>query len=167
MINIIEYINEAVKVKMSKVFTSQDKLKSHIISNGVSSSSLPSQLSNNEYNAIADLIWKNYKAYPNAYIFDENNKVFLARTIKYNESSGRVNGASIKYFVVEIFMYIDYKLSRLKFKSYDSVNGVSGNVDLMKDFKSGISLNELLKKYNYENTGELSKEAKEYINTLK
>lgn len=159
MKQIIEYLNEANKIKMSKIFSNQDTLQRALIGRS-------NIMSNDEYDELIDAIWKEYKIFPNSYIFSEDKNIYLAFVSKYKDDSGKVKNAFDKYSI-SIFIPKGMKVYKLVFSGYkDFLTGLKDSENLLQDFKNGISLNELLKKYNYNNYSILDDSIKKMINNL-
>lgn len=165
MKNINEFILESTKIKMSKLFTSNEKLKNNIVDNFRNSkSSLPQKLSENAWNNLNDKIYSEYKVFPNGYIFSDEGKLYLAYVSTESKDSGKVKDSSNKY-TISIYLDIDYKIYKVRFEGYNNyVTGSKINDSIIKDFKNGISLNDLIKKYDYYCS---DKQCEKYLNELK
>ena len=146
---------------MSKVFNSTDKLRNAI---NILLNSKSTKIENFDLKSLIDAIYDQYKTFPNGYILSEDGKLFLALVSTGKSDSGRVSNA-IKNYKISIFIDLGRKIDKLVFDGYKSLlTDLENNASLVDDFKSGISLNELLKKYNYNKAfSELSDNGKEFI----
>lgn len=162
MKHIIDYINEAYSQKMSKVFNSTDKLE-----NAIYKLQNQNKIEKFDLESLTDAIYDQYRTFPNGYILSEDGKLFLALVSKGKSASGRVSNA-IENYKISIFIDLGRKIDKLVFEGFKSfLSSSENNASLVDDFKSGISLNELLKKYKYNNAfSELSDNGKEFIKNI-
>lgn len=63
MKTLIDCINEAYNIKMSKTFSTIDKLKRALTGHPGSRSSLPKTLTEEEFNALSDNIYNEYRVF--------------------------------------------------------------------------------------------------------
>ena len=85
---------------------------------------------------------------------------------KSEEDTGRLKGGTYKYNI-SIFIESGYKLNKLHFSGVEiPVNNISNDEDLIKTFKNGISLNQLVKKYKYDVYSKLNSSAQKFVKEL-
>lgn len=166
MKSLIDCINEAYKIKMSKVFSTIDKLERALMWHPGSRSSLPKTLTEEEFKALSDNIYKEYKVFVNGYIFSDDGELYLAYVQKSEVDTGKLKGGTYKYSI-SIFIESGYKLNKLHFSGFEiPADNISNNEDLIKTFKNGISLNQLVKKYKYDVYSKLNSSAQKFVKEL-
>ena len=166
MKTIIEFINEAYKAKMSKVFSSIHTLENALLRGRGGRSSLPKIITKEDFNALTDNIYKEYKVFVNSYIFSDDGELYLAYVQKSEVDTGKLKGGTYKYNI-SIFIESGYKLNKLHFSGFEiPADNISNNEDLIKTFKNGISLNQLVKKYKYDVYSELNSSAQKFVKEL-
>lgn len=166
MKTIIEFINEAYKSKMSKTFSSIYTLENALLRSRGGKSSLPKTITKEDFNELTNNIYKEYKVFVNSYIFSDDSELYLAYVQKSEEDNGKLKGGKYKYSI-SIFIESGHKLNKLHFSGYEVPgDNISHNEDLIKTFKNGISLNQLVKKYKYDVYSELNSSAQKFVKEL-
>lgn len=166
MKTLIDCINEAYNAKMSKSFSTIDKLRRALMGHPGSRSSLPKTLTEEEFNTLSNNIYKEYRVFVNSYIFSDDGELYLAYVSKGEEDTGKLKGGTYKYNI-SIFIESGYKLNKLHFSGFEiPANNISNNEDLIKTFKNGISLNQLVKKYKYDVYSKLNSSAQKFVKEL-
>lgn len=166
MKSLIDCINEAYKVKMSKLFSTIDKLGSALMWHPGSRSSLPKTLTKEEFKALSDNIYNEYHVFVNSYIFSDDGELYLAWFKKIKNENANVDDSPNKFKLL-VFIEAGHQINKLQFVDYEKLSkDFSKEDNLLNNFKKGISLDELVKKYKYDPDSKLNSAAKKFVKEL-